>query len=375
MTPLPLALALLVAAPAEPPRAPVVTDAAAIASGDRHACAVKKDGAVVCWGDGRFHQAGQVKGRPVTPQDGVVTVRGVDDAVAIAAGYTTTCLMRKSRELVCLGSRHGGMSDDPYPPLLPVPVTVYPAARWARSFAVGGVRVAVASAAGEVDFFAAPTAAPIPAADFEGAVEVAVGWENVCARDATGGVRCFGPNYGGENGNGGDGENREPVTVLAPREPTPEVLEHAYAFCRIGDDCHTPLGGAVDLDMFGRMACAALADGRVACWGGNGESSAMNLGKLGFARVPILVPGLRDAVQVEVGGDFVCARKRGGEVSCWGDNDHGQLGAPGPARGEPRAVGGIGSAVAISAGDHHACALDAAGAVRCWGAVAPPRPE
>jgi len=366
-----LALALAASLLATPdgalaPPAPVEGGAVALAVGHHHACAVLADGGVVCWGDGVFQQAGQVGARPVGVGDGVVRVAGVDDAVGVAAGLTTTCLVRRDHEVVCMGAGLNLLEGGPSWPSYPVPVGVYPASRWARSLAVGGVRLAIVSAAGEVDMITAPAGVPVPAPGFVGAVEVAVGWENVCARDAAGGVRCLGPNYGGENGSGGDGEDREAVAVLAPREPTPAVLATSYETCR--DGCDGVLTGAVDLDMHGGLACAALASGRLACWGG-GDEAPLGLGSLGFTRAPLYVGGVRDAAAVAVGRDFICTRSRAGGVACFGSNEAGQLGAPGPGRAEARPVPSVRGVVALDAGDRFACALDGRGAVRCWGRI------
>jgi hypothetical protein len=76
-----------------------------------------------------------------------------------------------------------------------------------------------------------------------------------------------------------------------------------------------------------------------------------------------------DRRTLAVGDEFSCAIA-GGEVRCWGDGSHGQLGDGSAARTGPVAIAGIADAIAISAGDHHACALRSSGAVRCWGELA-----
>jgi alpha-tubulin suppressor-like RCC1 family protein len=60
-----------------------------------------------------------------------------------------------------------------------------------------------------------------------------------------------------------------------------------------------------------------------------------------------------------------------GEVACWGDNDHGQLGdGTVLAHAHPEPVKGITDARAVATGYKHACALRATGKVTCWGSTA-----
>ena len=72
--------------------------------------------------------------------------------------------------------------------------------------------------------------------------------------------------------------------------------------------------------------------------------------------------------QLAVGDAHTCALHADGRVSCWGFNNHGQLGVPEiPRSAVPLAVAGIRDAVEIAAAGQLTCARDAAGAVDCWG--------
>jgi len=83
-----------------------------------------------------------------------------------------------------------------------------------------------------------------------------------------------------------------------------------------------------------------------------------------------------DAVEIDAGFEFACARRSSGRVSCWGSDADGQLGdsathsacgSGARCSGTPVDVVGITDAVDIVAGNNHACALHATGAVSCWG--------
>lgn len=124
----------------------------------------------------------------------------------------------------------------------------------------------------------------------------------------------------------------------------------------------------------GRHTCVIKKDHSVWCWGDN------SLGQLGDGTVelrsgPVQVTALAgdEVAEISLGIDHTCARTGGGDVHCWGDNQHGQLGtvdAQGTkvaGGGVPRKVEGLPPARAISAGGKHSCAVDQDGLVWCFG--------
>ncbi len=115
--------------------------------------------------------------------------------------------------------------------------------------------------------------------------------------------------------------------------------------------------------------CAITGSGALECWGGN------NFGQLGDDSVaenpiPFGVVGLSSGVvAVSAGGGTTCALTAQGAVTCWGDDELGQLGDGGATNSVvPVGVVGLTSGVvAISSGEDHSCAVTGAGAVQCWG--------
>ncbi len=86
----------------------------------------------------------------------------------------------------------------------------------------------------------------------------------------------------------------------------------------------------------------------------------------------------RTVLSVTAGMEHTCALLDSGDVKCWGDNTHGQLGLGdtahrGDGAGEmgdslPTVDLGTGrTAVSIAAGSFHTCALLDTGNFKCWG--------
>ena len=181
--------------------------------------------------------------------------------------------------------------------------------------------------------------------------EVAVGGRHLCALLEGGRVVCLGDNDRGQLGRRGVAMSREPLDVGL------DEVEHIAAA-----DRHT---------------CAVRRGGTVWCWGDDQHFQAS--GEPGNDRCeprwqPGPVAGVTGAVAVSVAPDHGCALSRAGEVTCWGDNAAGQLGAAGPLD-LVAAVRGVPRFAQVSAGEGRTCARTATGQVWCWGATPDPEPS
>ncbi|MBC8365681.1 MAG: hypothetical protein H8E59_11835 [Actinobacteria bacterium] len=147
----------------------------------------------------------------------------------------------------------------------------------------------------------------------------------------------------------------------------------------------------------GYHTCVILDDGYLVCFGeggygqlGNGRPSRIGdqPEELGNALIPVDLGAGPDGTprvpgSVSAGDRHTCALTRGGEVLCWGEGRHGQLGN-GSNQNVGRAAGQMGDdlvpvdlgtspdgtprlATSVSAGYRHSCALISDGAVACWG--------
>lgn len=154
---------------------------------------------------------------------------------------------------------------------------------------------------------------------------------------------------------------------------------------------HLPL---VSLEVFqlqtgGFHSCGIVDENlvrRVKCWGlnrrgqlgtGDGRNRGETLYQVGDDLFAVNLGRDRVGVQLSAGVEHTCALLDDGNIKCWGDNNHGQLG-----QGDTMARGSIpahlgngllpielgGQAVAVVSGLNHNCAILQDSELKCWGA-------
>jgi len=125
-----------------------------------------------------------------------------------------------------------------------------------------------------------------------------------------------------------------------------------------------------DLSTAQGFMCGRTRAGTVLCWGNNATGQLGDSTRLPRA-APVLVRGITDAIEVDVGDVHACALHRTGRVSCWGRNEFGAVGdgtmGPSTVRATPIDVAGLEDVVGLALGDAHTCARRANGAIACWG--------
>lgn len=154
-----------------------VTDAALIAVGSYHACAIRKSGQAVCWGWNSNGQLGNGANTFLNPSPGPVSVNGLNNAAWISAGEAHTCAIRASGPTRCWGlNASGQLGDDT-----------------------------------NVDKFEPTPASVTGLAD---AWDVSAGGAHSCAVRETGEALCWGYNLFGQLGDGTTNGSQLPVTVV-----------------------------------------------------------------------------------------------------------------------------------------------------------------
>jgi alpha-tubulin suppressor-like RCC1 family protein len=289
-----------------------ITDAVELASGVSHSCAIRRSGAVACWGLNTFGQLGD---GTTQRSSSAVTVSGVTNAVAVAAGTSFTCALVRGGTVQCWGANYSGQLGDN----------------------------------SKID---RPTAAPV--AELTGATSIATAEHHACAIVANGAVRCWGKNDEGQLGNGSTTESLVP-TPLASLSDVVQVVAASRFTCARQRTGQVHCWGANTLGQLGtgsanaapnpspaanavadaiwiwvgyEHACAVRRSGEVACWGaaGNGQVGSGSVPDDASIPKPTAVVGLTRALAVSTGGDHSCATTSTGAVFCWGANTLGQLG-------------------------------------------------
>ena len=128
---------------------------------------------------------------------------------------------------------------------------------------------------------------------------------------------------------------------------------------------------AVEVEAGSGTACARRRSGQIVCWGWNGSGelgSGYTAAELMRSPYPIAAFALDDATSIEGGAGFFCAIRRGGQAVCWGSNAGRAIGndSTEPRFFAPAAVTGLADAVHISAGQY-GCAARMSGQAVCWG--------
>ena len=350
--------------------------AVAIAAGTRHACALRPDGTVMCWGSNLYGQLGNGKsgsGLMAKVPEQVPDLTGV---TGLVAGDDGTCALigvgpaPASGKLKCWGENFSGNLGVSAPKVLSVPTEVAEVTD-AISVAIGSKHSCSVRKSGVMTCWGSGTrgelgqgaGAPVkispkdvfdPASASGGVLggllpSAASGNEHTCAVTTAGVVKCFGYNFRSQCG-------VAPATLNVWNPTDVKGLGPAEAIA----------GGT-------QFNCARLKDKTVACWGW-GEQGSLGSGTTGIGSdkgvfTPAAVTGLTGVVDLAVQGDHACAVRSDGTVVCWGDNDDGQLGDGGAgASAVPVQVQSVAHAVRVATGGTLSCALTDLGQVLCWGA-------
>ena len=119
----------------------------------------------------------------------------------------------------------------------------------------------------------------------------------------------------------------------------------------------------------GQMHACSVNSGVLSCWGQDSDGQlGVEASDNATGRGPVVVAGGNWLVPA-AGEGHTCALTNDGNVSCWGANDLGQLGAGDRmASAKPRAVTLPAAAIDLRTSFNHSCALLADASLWCWGA-------
>jgi len=376
-------------------------DAAAVAGGDNHVCALRSGGRIACWGSNAYGQHGT---GDINNDHDVETASGITTATAVAAGGDHTCALLANGTVSCWGRDGLGQIGQPAVNAIPTP-TVVPGLAGVTAIAAGDAHTCALLADGTVECWgddsrdqlgstvqSGSTSAPTAVPGLSGVTAIAAGIQSTCALLAGGTVKCWGDNTHGQLGNAAG------LPGTAQLTPTTVVnvggaialgsgYDHACALLGSGQlrcwgrDDHGQLGDSQTTDKSSPVpvpgvvaaavapglndTCALLGSGAVWCWGlAHYGGSAVDVNMPPQAVHGDFLPGL-----VSTGASHTCALTAARTVECWGSNSLGQLGLGGVAGpvAKPTTVPGLANVIALSAGSYHTCAVLIDGTARCWG--------
>jgi alpha-tubulin suppressor-like RCC1 family protein len=121
----------------------------------------------------------------------------------------------------------------------------------------------------------------------------------------------------------------------------------------------------------GTHTCGIRTSGRLYCWGSDEHGQLGDGGANTDQSVPTEVAGgVTNWAAVAAGGHHTCARRTGGRLFCWGDDEYGGLGDGYPFADQTvptEVAGGATNWAAVTAGQFHTCARRTNGRLFCWG--------
>lgn len=327
-------------------------DAVGVGVGERHACAIRTDRTVVCWGLNTFGGLGDGS---LDNSPSPVGTSGLVQANVVAGGGTHTCAIVGGGTVRCWGDNARGQCDNDTESTVRSPHTVIGISD-AVSLGLGTQHTCVARASGSVECWGANDAGQLgrgtttfgrnfrrPVNGLTQAIAVAAGQSHTCAVSRDGSVSCWGANGSSQLGDGTVMERNAPVLVAE-------------------------VENAVGITAGDRHTCALLDDGTVTCWGNN-SAGQLGVGNTSASPSPLPVRDLDRVTHITSGPSsarHTCALRDDGELWCWGANDHGQLG-DGSTDTRLVPVRVAADVVAVSAGAVSTCAAHRDGSIRCWG--------
>lgn len=284
---------------------------AAVSTGDRTACALRRDGEVVCWGYGAQGQIGDGRSDVALPAQVPLT-----DVRSISAGEHGTCALHgpvATETVSCWGDNRSSVAGETGDlSLVPVPIM----APWSGSVVdlkYGGHHACVRTSGDEIWCWGndgqgqlgdgTTNSSSIPRrAGTDTFSALAATHSSTCAiRSSDDVVMCWGSNYYGELGTGTPGDRWTPTPVAGAGG-----LPH-QAFAAVAGSYHM---------------CSLDGAGEVWCWGTNARRETGGSDGVSIVNTPTQVALATAATELRGGGGSMCGKDASGSVTCWGHNDN-----------------------------------------------------
>ena len=250
-----------------------LTDASDLCVGYQHACAVKSDGKMFCWGKGTDDRLGF---GTTENQFSPVEVKNISNAVSCSLGTSHTCVELSDKTTRCWGNAASGQLGNGQlsTTKMTIPVSVYGISNAAQISAGGSHACAVldngsiacwgSGLNGElgiklVGSKSTPVIVPVSGTF----TQVSAGYDHTCALKNDGTVWCF-----GDNGNGQLGDNSTTDSFTAVQVSN--------------------ITNAKQISVGSDFSCVLLNDNKTKCWGRN-DSGQLGNGNTTTSLIPVNV--------------------------------------------------------------------------------------
>lgn len=326
-----------------------------VSAGQYHACAVRSDKTLWCWG---LNTSGQVG----TGTGDVLFLRPAAAGSAsnwqkVSAGGAFTCALNDAHQIACFGTNGSGQIGDGTTTTALVPTPVAGGFTDWASLDAGATHTCAIRAGGELYCWGANARGQIGDGTLNNAtsptlvsagpwLSVSSGSEFSCAVKADHTLSCWGLNTSRQLGDGTTTNSSVPVQE--------KTLATDWASVECGN----------------AYACGVKMDGTRWCWGTNGVGQGGDGTLTGIAQ-PTMIGTDTDVAALGAGDFAACAIKTTGALWCWGDGTSGQTGQPGAEALTlaPAQVGTDTDWTRVAGGLRFMCGIRADGRLRCWGAA------
>ncbi|HSD17582.1 MAG TPA: putative Ig domain-containing protein [Thermomonas sp.] len=295
----------------------------AVSAGDRHSCGLKADGSVACWGAGAPGSSGGINyGQSTVPAE--LQAAGNTAFGQIAAGNAHACELKSDGTIACWGTNDEGQATAPAGQFTQV------VAGDSHSCAIGtdgNVTCWGRNATGNTLTLAHPLYAmnAFPGFEYPGG-ENGVPWKQlapasdgaICALRADG--KVIGCTRASQATVAADAY-RNITRGLNLQDGAPSacaVRASGFGTCAPGfDAAHGDhfAGPWQRLESGLNHQCGLKANGNIECWGDNGDGQTATVPSGQFRAL-------------STGWNHACAIKADGQLACWGSNLNGQADAP-----------------------------------------------
>ncbi len=333
-----------------------------LALGGAYSCAIGEDDQVRCWG---LNTAGQLgDGTLQNKTSPSVAAGGTSDWATVEGGTSHTCGIRLDGTAHCWGRNVNGQvgdgtkdnNNDGIADLEPLPVPVAGGGAW---------------------------------------LTISAGVDYSCGIMADHTLWCWGLNTSRQLGDGTTTERVTPVqekslatnwaTVDAGNAFTCATKQDKTRHCwgtndrgQGGDGTQASITEPKQVDSttswselktgFDGSGCGLFDDGTLWCWGDGTVGQTAQAGPGALSLVPVQVGAASDYTSFGVGHRFACAVRSIGALVCWGSGTRGELASGYTSdRVSPTLAGGATDWQSVDVSNDWGCGLRAGGGLHCWG--------